>query len=766
MAEDAAATGAARRERLAQRRKALGLTQDALAGLLGVERSTVVRWERGETEPLPWMRGKLAVALRVSASQLAELLDNTGPDRTLARRTARGSGAPPAVPRQLPAAVGDFTGRAAELETLSRILDDNANGPPGTVVISAIGGAAGVGKTALAVRWAHQVAGRFGDGQLYVNLRGFDPCGIPMTAAEAIRGFLDALGVPPGRIPPQPDAQAGMYRSLMVAKKMLIVLDNARDEQQVRPLLPASPGSLVIVTSRNRLTGLAAAEGARLLSLDVLAPGEAIELLAARIGASRAAAEPDAVSEIAAQCAFLPLALAVAAARATARPAFPLSTLAAELGNRARRLDALDAGDPAASVRGVFSWSYQQLSAAAARMFRLLGLHPGPDISVPAAASLAATGAAEARRSLGELTRAHLIAERVPGRYAFHDLLRAYAAAQGRDIDSDNDRAAATARLLDYYLHTAYAADMVTAPWRTPITLAPLSAGVLPEPHADHQQAMAWFEAEHDVLFAAVPAAAQSGFDRQAWQLPAAMAIYLQRSGRLHERAGILDAGLAAATRLGDVAGQAACHRLLASACLPVHDYERADTHVRRAMELYRRLGDHRGEARTHALRGSIAAAQARYADAVAHAERAQRLYQAIGQTAGEAEMLNDIGFYYGHLGDYQQARAHCQRAVSVSAEIGDRHTEGYAWDSLAYAERHLGNLTAAAACYERALGIFRDFGDRHSEAVTLSNLGDVRHAADDPLGTRETWRQALAILDDLGHPDAGEVRAKLASLG
>ena len=310
-------------------------------------------------------------------------------------------------------AVADFTGRAAELRRLTQILDAAGAGGPGTVVISAISGMAGVGKTALALYWAHQVAGRFPGGQLYVNLRGFDPSGIPVTAAEAIRGFLDALGVAPERVPASPEAQAGLYRSLLAGRRMLVVLDNARDEQQVRLLLPASAGTEVLVTSRSQLAGLAA-DGARLLSLDVLGHGEATELLAARIGSARAAAEPGAVSDIANLSACLPLAVAVAAARVAARPSLPLAALADELRDASGRLDALDVGDPGASVRAVFSWSVRHLSREAARMFRLLGIHPGPDISSPAAASLAGCDPAQACRDLGELVRAHLIAERAP----------------------------------------------------------------------------------------------------------------------------------------------------------------------------------------------------------------------------------------------------------------------------------------------------------------------------------------------------------------
>jgi tetratricopeptide (TPR) repeat protein/transcriptional regulator with XRE-family HTH domain len=755
MAQDA---GAARRERLARRRKALGMTQETLAGLLGVERTTVVRWERGETEPLPRIRLRLASALRISAGQLGELLDDGA-------QAADRDGTATTVPRQLPAAVADFIGQDAALATLTRILDEAGTGVPGTVVISAIGGTAGIGKTALALHWAHQVASRFPDGQLHANLRGFDPSGTPASSAEAIRSFLDALGMSPDRIPQGPDAQTAMYRSLLADKRMLVVLDNAREEEQVRPLLPTSPACLVLVTSRNQLSGLAAADGARLLTLDLLTHDEAIELLTARIGADRAAAEPTAVSEIARLCACLPLALAVAAARAAARPGFPLSALAAELRDTAGRLDALDAGDPVASVRAAFSWSYQQLSGESARMFRLLGLHPGPDISVPAAASLAATDQPSARRLLRELARVHLINEHVPGRYAFHDLLRAYAAAQARDRDTERNRAAATARVLDHYLHTAHAAAFLLETSRLPISLTPPWPGVTPERLADHHQAMEWFQAEHHVLAAAITLAANTGFDVHAWQIPWTMADFLDRRGRWLEKVAIQRTAVAATIRLEDTAGQIESRRLLGTACSRVGDHDQARAHIGQCLKLYQQVGDRMGEAKAHLFLGGVAARQGRHSDAVGHAEDALRLYQAIGDKPGEATLLNNIGYEHALLGDYGQSREFCQRALTLSAQIGRPSTEAYASDSLGYAEYRLGNLTEAVGRYLRALSLSRELGDQVLEAEVLTHLGDARHAAGELSEARQAWQQALAILDDLGHPDAEKVRAKLAGL-
>jgi DNA-binding SARP family transcriptional activator/tetratricopeptide (TPR) repeat protein len=666
----------------------------------------------------------------------------------------------PSVPRQLPATVSGFAGRAAELAALTRMLKGSVADGPGTVVISAIGGTAGVGKTALALHWAHQVAGRFADGQLYVNLRGFDPSGVPMPAAEAVRGFLDALGVAPDRIPLQPEARAGLYRSLLANRAMLIVLDNARDEQQVRPLLPASPASLVIITSRNQLGGLAAADRARLLTVDVLSQGEAVHMLTARIGAGRVAAEPGAVGEIAVLCGRLPLALAVAAARAEARPDFPLAVLAVELRDRSGRLDALDAGEAAASVRGVFSWSYRQLSAGAARMFRLLGLHPGPDISPPAAASLAAVDESQARRLLTELTHAHLLTEHVPGRYALHDLLRTYAADQARDTDSEHERAAAVGRVLDHYLHTARDGASTVLPSFGPIPLPPPSPGTAPERFTGHEQALAWYEAEYHVLLAAMALAIDSGLDNHAWQISMVMHPIQATQGhhgewtaikRMHMAAGVRDDAAMVASGARDVAGT-------------LGDYQWVPEYYASMARLYQQLGNRRGQALCLYGLAALAEYQGQYAEALSHAQQAASLFRGVGDNAGETELLNAVGWYHALLGDYQQARGLCRKALALNADYGS-HLEGDIWNSLGYTEFHAGDFGVAAACYERALSIFRTVGDRWGEADALTNLGDICGAAGELLQAREAWQQALAILDGFQHPDAAKVRAKLASM-
>jgi DNA-binding SARP family transcriptional activator/Tfp pilus assembly protein PilF len=670
---------------------------------------------------------------------------------------ARAPEAGPAVPRQLPADLRHFAGRRAELNALTQSLAQ-AGQPGGTVVISAVDGTAGVGKTTLAVHWAHQVAARFPDGQLYVNLRGFGPSGRPAAAAEVLRDLLEALGTPPGIIPAGAEARAALYRTLAAGRRLLIVLDNARDAAQVRLLLPAAPGCLVLVTSRSRLTGLVAADGAQRLTLGLLTQNEARQLLALRLGAARLRAEPDAAAELIGLCARLPLALAIA----SASPRGPLSALAAELRDARARLDVLDTGDPATCVRTVFSWSYQQLSLPAARMFRLLGLHPGPDITIPAAASLAAVSLSQARQHLGELGCAHLITEPSPGRYAQHDLLRAYATEQATGQEAETERHQAVQRALDYYLHTARAAALLLDPAREPVTLGPPRPGVTPGRPTDSQQALAWFEAEHHVLTSAVTLAARMRFDGCAWQLAWAVDDFLNWRGHWQEWAATQRTALAAATRLGDTAGQATARRLLAHTFARVGDYLKARSHLTCSLGLYRQLGDAIGEGRVHQTLGWVAERQGRNADALGHAEQALTLYQAAGDQARQAAALNNLGWCHALVGAYPQAQAFCRQALALHRQLGHRRGEANSWDSLGYAEHKLGNLAEAGHCHRQALRLVRELGDRYDEAEMLTHLGDVRHTAGDLPAAQSAWQQAVDILDELHHPDAALVRGKL----
>jgi DNA-binding SARP family transcriptional activator len=666
-----------------------------------------------------------------------------------------------AVPRQLPSPVRHFVGRQAELDTLTELLEE-AGREREAVVVSAISGTPGVGKTALAVHFARRAAGCFGDGQLYVNLHGFGPEGTPVSPAEAIRGFLDAFGIPLPEAQATLDAQAAAYRSLLADKRILILLDNARDEKQVRPLLPSGPGCLVIVTSRNELAGLAATEGARLLSLDVLADAEAREMLDRHIGPTRTHAEPRAVNDLTRLCAQLPLALAVGAARANARPRFPLAVLADELCDAAGRLDALDTGDPAATVRAVFSWSYRNLNAATATMFRFLGLHPGPDISVPAAASLAAVSVDLARGQLAELARCHLLNELTPGRYAAHDLLRAYATEQSAAVDDEAVRRSALARVLDHYLRTAHAAVYALYPSREPSALPPAQPGACPEQLSGHRQAVAWFEAEYQVLLSAIALAARAGFDVYACGLPWAIWELVDRRGNWQAQDGIQRIALAAAIRLDDKARQATIRRLLALACARLAQYHEALGYLAESLEFYQQRGDRLGEARIHQSFSWVLEHQDRPADALRHGEQALSLFQALDHRIGQAVALNTVGWNHALLGDHEPATTFCRQALTLSRELGNRLGEAAAWHSLGYAEHGLGRLGQAVVSYQHAITIMRELGDYFHEAKVLNSLGDTHRAAGDLLLAREAWQQAVAILDRLHHPDADPVRAKL----
>jgi DNA-binding SARP family transcriptional activator len=664
--------------------------------------------------------------------------------RLLPVRTAEPVGAPAARPAQLPPAVRDFAGRASELASLDAVLP--GPGQAG-VVISAVSGTAGVGKTALVVHWAHRVAARFPDGQLYVNLRGFDPVGAAVDPVDVLRGFLDALGVPVARLPADREALTGLYRSVLAGKRVLVVLDNAGDVEQVRPLLPGSAGCVVVVTSRHQLTPLVAVEGAHPLVVGLLPVGEARDLLARRLGGGRVAAEPAAVEAIIAGCARLPLALAIVAAWAATHPGFRLGTVVAQLGDAAGVLDVLDGGDPASDVRAVFSWSYRALSSGAARLFRLLGLHPGPEVGIAAAASLAGV---PVRSVLGELTRANLLTEHAPGRYGFHDLLRAYAVEQG-----DDESGVAVGRLLDHYLHTAYAAALVLHPHRAhPITLAAAGPGVTAAPVADLEQALAWFTVEHSALLAVIDLAAAAGADMHVCQLAWTVATFLERRGHWHDLAATQHTAVDAARRSADRPAEAQAHNSLAGAYVRLGRFVDAHTHLRYALVLFGQLEDRLGQAHIHLDFGWMLERQGRHAEALGHAVRALDLFRAAGHRDGQARALNQVGWCHAQLDDHPQALTCCQQALALHQELGDRAGEAHTWDSLGHAHHHLGAHPEALTCYQHALALFRQLGDRYNEADTLTHLGDIHYATGDPDTASTAWQQALTILSELDHTD------------
>jgi tetratricopeptide (TPR) repeat protein len=632
------------------------------------------------------------------------------------------------------------------------------------VVISAVSGAAGVGKSTLAVHWAHRVAHRYPDGQLFINLRGYDP-EAPVSAADALAGFLRALGVPGPEIPVGLDERAAMYRTLLNRRRVLVLLDNACSAEQVRPLLPGSAGCLVIVTSRDDLGPLVAAEGAHPLTVDLLTLDEARQLLAARLGAQRVSAEPEAVAEIIARCAHLPLALAIVAARAAVRPDFPLAALAAELSWTAGTLDAFDAGDAATDIRTAFSWSYQALSTGAARLFRLLGLHPGPDFSPAAAASLAAVPVRQPCPALAELARSHLLTEHLPGRYTLHDLLRAYATGLAHATDTEAEQRAALGRLLDHYVHTGTAADQCLLPARSPgpLALAPPAPGAVTAAPASPERAAEWANAESCNLAEALHLAGDSGFDGHALQLAWILESILTRHGKWLDLAGTWQAALHAAERLGHPAALAHAHHNLACAQGRLGRYPEAHAHYDQALKLYTAAGGLAEHARAHQNLAILWGQQEHFDKAIDHARQALATYQRLSDDDGLAYSLNSVGWYHAQIGDHTSALDHCQQALKLFQQVGNRTGEAATWDSLGYAHSHLAHHAQAAGCYQRAIDFYHALGDRYNEADTLTNLGDSHHAAGNHPAARAAWQQALDILTDLNHADAEAVRTRLS---
>ena len=690
----------------------------------------------------------------------------TAPAATAATSAATAS----PVPAQLPLAVPGFTGRAAELARLDALLPPGdragATSPAAPVAVTVISGTPGVGKTALAVHWAHRITHRFPDGQLHADLRGYGPAGTAVSPSEALHGFLLALGVPPERIPADLDARTALYRTRLAGRQILIVLDNARDPAQLRPLLPGTPGCLAVITSRQQLTPLVVTEDARPLALDLMTHAEARDLLAARLGRQRASAEPDAVDEIIAACARLPLALAIAAARAAGRPGFTLAELAAELRDAQSGLDALGADDPATDPRAVFSWSYHALPSPAARLFRLLSLAPGPDITAPAAASLAALPLRQARRLLADLATAHLLTEHVPRRYACHDLLRAYALELAASHDSDAVLGAAVDRVLGHYLHTGHVAAGLLESAAGAVTMEPLPPEVIPAALATAEAARGWFTAELAALLAAVRLAADSGRVTYAWQLARNLTAFLVRRGRWDDNAQAQGIALEAARRTGDPAGTAYALYSLAVGYAWSGRAAEAGPLFGQALRQFESIGDHLGQARSHSSLGWLAGNAGSLDEALDHAGQAIGLYRAAGYRPGEGRCLNDLGWYHALRGDYEQALTCCEQSLKALRETGERGGEATTSDSLGYIHHKLGNHRSSIAYYQRAIDILRDLGDRLDEADTLSRLGDVLLGSGDSAAARQAWTDALHIYDEVDHPDAGELRAKLQPPG
>ncbi|MFJ8959700.1 AfsR/SARP family transcriptional regulator [Lentzea sp. NPDC102401] len=658
------------------------------------------------------------------------------------------------VPQQLPARPRLFSGRSRELADL-----DAALGEDDAVVISAVGGLGGMGKTWLAAQWAHLHLDRFPDGQLYVNLRGFDPGGQPMSPATAIRGFLDALGVAPSAVPVDVDAQAGLYRSLVADRKMLVFLDNAADSAQVVPLLPGSPACVVLVTSRRQLNGLVAAHGARALNLDRLGDDEARRLLARHLGEDRLADEPGVTAELLTCCGGLPLAISIVAARARTHPGFPLSVLADELREQNDLLDALDAGEDLVSLRAVFSCSYNALPAEAATVFAALGLAPGTDIGLSAAASLTALPVARVRTALRELEQANLVGQHAPGRYRMHDLVRLYA---GERAHHDP---AAVRRVVDFYVHTAFAAERVLDPLCEPLAIGVPAPGCVPLGFEDETAATEWLATEFANILAVQELAAGQGLHDQVWHVGWTLNTFFRRRGDYHDAVAVWRAGVAAADHTGDRIAQAQTRRLLGDACSGLGLQSEALRHLGDALRISEQAGDVPGQAHAHHLTASIWEDLGDDRRALEHATPALRLFQDLGMAVWEAWGYTQVGWHQARLGLYEQARVHCEAALVMARRHRERELEATTVDSLGYIAHQTGHHAEALDLYGLALGLLRDLGYDHHEVATLERIGHTHRALGHHDRAEAVWRQALELCQAQHRAeDAGRIRQLLTS--
>jgi DNA-binding SARP family transcriptional activator len=662
---------------------------------------------------------------------------------------------PAVIPRQLPSDIGDFTGRDAAMLVMKELLPGRDAAAPAIIAIT---GMAGGGKTALAVHFAHLAADRFPDGQLFVDLRGHADAE-PKLPAEALRGFLHALDV--RRIPADADEAAALYRSLLAGKRMIILLDNAANAWQVRPLLPGSPGCLVLITSRSRLPGLLARNSATPVIVGPLTGSEGAALLRKILGAARVQTDPDAAAAIVDRCAHLPLALRIAAERAANRPQLALDKLASELAAEQQRLDALTIREDAnTSVRSVFSWSYHKLAPDAVRMFRLLGLHPGPDIGVPAAAALSGSTLGDATRQLEVLVDAHLLGETTARRHQFHDLLRTYAAERAVADETPARRAAALRRVLTWYLYTADAADRVLVPTRPHVPLDRTSAEHLE--FATYADAMAWCDAEYANLMAAIQTAAEMGEDAIAWKLPVALTYYLEIRQPWTEWVTAGQTAIRATQRLGDLKGEAWLLNQLGHPYCGLRRFDDALDCLHRALRIRTEIGDRRLEGSTLNNIGMVYGERGQPEDSIRYFQSALSLAVETGDQLLESIALLNLGEAHQELAQHDRAAFYYQQALRIARENDDARIEGRALSNLSETFLALGRPAATRDHLRQALAAWQRAGDRRSEAEAHCKLGDLLTGIGEARAAREQWSAAQAIFEELGDPRARELRRRL----
>ncbi|AVV41462.1 AfsR/SARP family transcriptional regulator [Streptomyces sp. P3] len=674
---------------------------------------------------------------------------------------------PLARPAQLPGSLPVFAGRAAEGAWLSAVSGAPDRPGPTAASVVVISGTPGVGKTTFAVHHAHRIASSFPDGQLFVNLCGFHPHAPAVDPGTVLHGFLTALGVPAQRIPEDTPDRSTLFRSLLADRRILLVLDNARDERQVRPLLPAGAGCLTLITSRNQLPGLIATDGAKPLTLALPSQTEAHQALERRLGSERLAAEPTATTEIIRLCGRLPLAMAVVAARAELDPSFPLEAMVDDLRHTHGDLDAFTGFDSSTDVRTVFSWSYRSLDEHAARLFRLLALHPGPHITAPAAAGLVGLPLARTRRVLAALTSSCLVEQPLPGRYSLHDLLRTYAGELTQIHDTAQERHHATLRVLDHYMFTAYEANQLLKQ----DTTAELDFGapgpdVAPEKFTGVKQATRWFTAEHRVLTALLHSAVSQQLDHHTTGLAWSLKEHLQRQEFWPEAITALTPALEVARRQGDRLEEGRCLRHLGS----IHGYlghqEEALQHLRRATTIFEQLDATGEQARAHYVMACALFLFGRIQEAVTFSERGLELSRRTGEELWLAECLLELAWFHSNLGQLEKSLQYSEEGIALFQRLDAPWQLAQGWDIVGHTLRALGRYEESVATYQRATRAFEELGDHRNAIGTLMRLGDTRLARGDREGARADWVKALENADERAmRHSAQQVRDRLTAL-
>jgi tetratricopeptide (TPR) repeat protein len=655
------------------------------------------------------------------------------------------------TPRQLPGGVRGFVNRRAELERLDGFADNLQRDPFGTAV-AVITGTAGVGKTSLALHWAHSARERFPAGELYVNLRGYDP-GLPATPEQVLDRFLRDLGVPAPAVPARLEDQAALYRSILADRRMLIVLDNAASVSQVRPLLPGTPGSLVLVTSRNRLSGLVAREGAYRIGVDMLLEPDAVALLRAIIADYRSQDQPNELAELARLCARLPLALRIAAERAASRPLMMLGELIGDLRDESALWNALSADDDdeTDAVRTVFAWSYRALPEQEARLFRFLGLHPGDDFSLPAAAAVAGIAPAQARQQLDVLVGAHLMQQSAPGRYRFHDLLRAYAVDQLRHLEAGDTQVEALRRVLGWYLHTADAARRILIPFGGYTLDEQVPADIVPLTFDAYEAAYGWYQVESANLLAATHVAAEAGLHSIAWRLSVVLRNIYANQNAFDAWLSTARIGVASAAGTGDRRGEAEALESLGKAYLQSVRLDEAERAHRAALAIRREIGDRLGEGVSINALGLLELRRRRLADASSYFRQSMAVFGELGDRRWVALVQANLAEAQCELTEYETALGALGEAVAVFREAGESRAEGQALFLLSRVHRELGHLSDARTSIEGALAIASDKQNQVWQAHWLVELAKVQRAEGQHGEALNSYRRAASIQRMLG---------------